>query len=155
MFDPLGVTGVSLASAPADLDATAWRNPDRYHPGWVYHGLLVGSATSAALLLHHLLAGRLLPPALTADMRRPHPVEGPLPGRPWHTAGYGLGLMIGSGEPAGCYEGHTGMGPGSTAAVFQRTGPDGAPPPRTAAVLAAQHAVGTVERRALALAAGT
>jgi CubicO group peptidase (beta-lactamase class C family) len=155
VFDPLGVTGVTLACAPADLDATAWRNPDRYHPGWVYHGLLLGSATSAALVLHHLLAGRLLPQALTAAMRQPYPVEGSVPGRPWRSAGYGLGLMIGSGEPAGRYEGHTGMGPGSTAAVFQRTRPDAARPPRTAAVMAAGHAAGVVERRAMALAAGT
>jgi len=32
-----------------------------YHPGWVYHGLLTGPATAAALLLDRLLRGDLRP----------------------------------------------------------------------------------------------
>ena len=38
-FGPLDLSSVRLAIGPSDLDITAWGNPDRYHPGWVYHGL--------------------------------------------------------------------------------------------------------------------
>ncbi len=65
---PLGISGVKVASLPADLAKTAWGNPAGYHPGWVYHGLLIGPAASAALLLHRLLGGALLPPALLSEM---------------------------------------------------------------------------------------
>ena len=82
VFNPLDIRGVRVARLPADLDATAWGNPAGYHPGWVYHGLLTGPAASAALLLHRLLAGHLLPPDLLAAMRAPHPVGGPVPDRP-------------------------------------------------------------------------
>src|SRR5580658_5547463 len=62
VFRPLGISGVAVAREPADLDATAWGNTRRYHPDWVYHGLLVGTPSAAALFLHRLLAGDLLPP---------------------------------------------------------------------------------------------
>src|SRR5215470_11355390 len=50
VFEPLGVPEVTLAREPADLDGTAWGNQSRYHPGWVYHGLAVGTPAEAALL---------------------------------------------------------------------------------------------------------
>ncbi len=143
---PLGVAGVAVAREPADLMATAWGNAAGYHPGWVYHGLLIGPPASAALLLHRLLAGALLPPALLAEMLTAHPVGGPVPERPWLTAGYGLGLMIGTGETGATYTGHTGGGPGSTAAVYQ------CGPRRTAAVFAPVDRPALVEREAIHLA---
>lgn len=146
VFGPLGVTGVAVAREPADMAATAWGNAAGYHPGWVYHGLLVGPPASAALLLHRLLAGALLPEALLAEMLSPYPVGGLVPGRPWRTAGYGLGLMIGRGETAATFVGHTGGGPGSTAAIYQ------CGPRRTAAAFAADEACATVEREAMHLA---
>ena len=66
-----------------------------YHPGWVYHGLLVGTVADAALLLDRLLAGNLLPPDLVQEMLTPFVLPGPVPGRPWAIPGYGLGLMTG------------------------------------------------------------
>jgi CubicO group peptidase (beta-lactamase class C family) len=48
VLNPLGVPGVRLAAKPADLSATAWGNASGYHPGWVYHGLLVGTPADAA-----------------------------------------------------------------------------------------------------------
>ena len=154
VFRPLGIDGVTVARQPADLDATAWGNPRRYHPGWVYHGLLVGTPSAAALLLHRLLAGGLLPPALLAAMHARHPVGGAIPGRPWRTAGYGLGLMIGQGKPQGEYVGHSGGGPGSTAAIYQRTGETvGARTRCTGAAFAPVDDLGTVEARATELAA--
>ena len=35
-----------------------------YHPGWVYHGLLVGPLREAAVLLDRLMTGTLLSPDL-------------------------------------------------------------------------------------------
>ena len=155
VFEPLGISGVVVAQEPADLDTTAWGNARGYHPGWVYHGLLVGPPVAAVLFLHRLLAGQLLPPDLLAAMHDAYPVGGVIPGRPWTTAGYGLGLMIGQGVPAGEYVGHTGGGPGSTSAIYQRAGPPiGAGARRTAAAFAPLDEPGPVEARATALAAG-
>ncbi len=153
VFAPLGIDGVSVARVPQDLDGIAWGNAPGYDPGWVYHGLLLGPAASAALFLHRLLAGQLLPEPLLAAMTTAHPVGGPVPGRPWRSAGYGLGLMIGEGEPQGVYIGHTGVGPGSTAAVYQQwvaAAPQGGR--RTVAVFAPLDEPVAVERQALALA---
>ncbi len=153
-FTPLGISGVAVAREPADLDATAWGNVQRYHPGWVYHGLLVGPLEAAALFLHRLLAGHLLAPDMLVAMREAHVVGGAIAGRPWTTAGYGLGVMIGQGEPPGEYIGHTGGGPGSTSAVYQRADPPANGSPRcTAAAFAPLDDPGVVEARAMALAA--
>ena len=150
---PLEVHGVVLAQAPADLDATAWGNARRYHPGWVYHGLLVGPAMSAALFLHRLLAGYLLPSHLLLAMQEAHQVGGLEPGRPWTQAAYGLGLMVGRGDPPGQYAGHTGGGPGSTAAVYRRVDATG-DSKCTAAAFSPLDDPGPVERHAMAQASG-
>ncbi len=175
VFGPLGIGGVTVASTPADLDQTAWGNVRRYHPGWVYHGLLVGPAAAAVSLLDGLLKGGLLPPVLLEAMMTAESVDGVVPGRPWRRTGYGLGLMIGEGDPRGwsifqpngsvrsecsseqsiraflpsqsvrdvLYVGHTGGGPGSTAAVY--AGPQG-----VAAAFAADEDQGNVEAAAMA-----
>jgi CubicO group peptidase (beta-lactamase class C family) len=96
VFGPLSISGVAVAKVSADLDVTAWGNRCRYHPEWVYHGLLIGPPSAAALFLHHLLAGDLLRPDLLAAMHDGHSVGGAISGRPWVTANYGLGLMMGS-----------------------------------------------------------
>jgi D-alanyl-D-alanine carboxypeptidase len=154
VFRPLGISSVTVAREPADLDVTAWGNTRRYHPDWVYHGLLVGTPSAAALFLHRLLAGNLLPPDLLIAMHDGHAVGGTIPGRPWKTANYGLGLMIGQGEPSGDYVGHTGGGPGSTSAVYQRTeGIMGARVRCTAAAFAPVDDPGMVEAQAMELAA--
>lgn len=147
VFHPLGITGVRVAYAPADLNTTAWGNPSGYHPGWVYHGLLVGSAADAAKVLHRLLGGGLLPRALLRDMLAAHPVGDPVPGRPWRTGNYGLGLMVGVGDTGATYVGHTGSGPGSTAAVYCCT--QGSR--RTVAAFARVDDPATVERHAMKL----
>jgi D-alanyl-D-alanine carboxypeptidase len=145
---PLGVPGVRLAHAPDDLAVTAWGNESGYHPGWVYHGLLIGTPAEAALFVDRLLAGALLPAALREAMETPCPIGGPVPGRPWSTAGYGLGLMVDPASPRGRASGHTGQGPGSTAAAYRFADLD---PPCTAAAFAAVEDQGAVERAVLAL----
>ncbi|MCY1552074.1 hypothetical protein D9M68_884490 [compost metagenome] len=90
-----------------------------YDPGWVYHGLLVGPLAEAALLLDRLLAGHLLPQALLRDMQTVRTLGGPMPGRPWVSPGYGLGLMQGPEGGGLTLSGHTGAGPGSVVAIYR------------------------------------
>jgi CubicO group peptidase (beta-lactamase class C family) len=116
---PLGVAGVRLAQTPGDVQGAP-----AYHPGWVYHGLLVGPLSGAALFLDGLLAGQLLPETLLREMQTARQLGGPIPGRPWVSAGYGLGLMQGTVDAgvAGLrVAGHTGVGPGSVVAVYRCT----------------------------------
>ena len=78
VFGPLHLGSVRLARSPEDLDQTVWGNPNRYHPGWVYHGLLMGTAVDAARLVDGLFTGGLLPAPLVETMRTPHPLGGAL-----------------------------------------------------------------------------
>jgi hypothetical protein len=129
---------------------TAFAGGHGYHPGWVYHGTIVGPVADAALALHRLMAGALLGPAALAAMADALPVGGPLPGRPWRRTGYGLGLMAGEmaagpdGRPLDVV-GHTGGGPGSVGAVYRaaRRGRSA-----TVAVFAAGDDAGRVEQEA-------
>lgn len=148
VFAPLGLPGARLAGKPADLSSTAWGNGQGYHPGWVYHGLLVGPPAEAALFLDRLLAGRLLPAALMGAMLDCRPIGGPVAGRPWRAPAYGLGLMVDTASPRGRCLGHSGAGPGSTAAAYHLPDLD---PPRTVAAFAPLDDVAIVERAALAL----
>jgi len=147
-LDPLGVPGARLGSEPADLSTTAWGNASGYHPGWVYHGLLVGTPAEAALLFDRLLSGRLLPAVLTGAMRDCRPVGGPVAGRPWRSPAYGLGLMEDAASPLGRCLGHSGAGPGSSAAAYHFPHLD---PPRTVAAFAPVDDLGMVERAVLAV----
>lgn len=150
VLSPLGLDSVGLAGEPADLAGTAWGNARTYHPGWVYHGLLIGTPGDAARFLHGLISGDILPPDLLAEMTEAHPLGGPLPGRPWETTGYGLGLMIGRMAAAGLAVGHSGAGPGSVAAVYHFPG---LPVARTVAVFTAADDEGVTEHEAARLAA--
>lgn len=119
VFDSLGLDSVWLATSPRDLVKTAWGNDTGYDPGWVYHGLLIGTPADAVRFLHSLLSGVVLPADLLAEMTTRHPIgDEPLPGRPWETIGYGLGLMIGRMTSVGLAIGHSGGGPGSVSAVY-------------------------------------
>jgi CubicO group peptidase (beta-lactamase class C family) len=144
---PLGLSHVRLAREPADLAAVSMGAAAGYHPGWVYHGLLVGPLHEAALLLDRLMGGTLLSPGLLRDMLAARPLGGAVPGRPWREPGYGLGVMLeaGSGEPVG----HTGGGPGSTIAVYRRVPSTG---PVVVAAFAHSNDQGGIERIAFGLA---
>lgn len=119
VLQPLGVPGVRLAKTPADLRGVDMSSAAAYHPGWVYHGLLVGRVCDAALLLDRLLDTNLLPEMLRAEMQARRVLGGPLAGRPWLVAGYALGLMQGDVEGGLTLDGHTGCGPGSVIAVYR------------------------------------
>jgi D-alanyl-D-alanine carboxypeptidase len=115
---PLGITGAFVASTREDWDRTLWGGARGYHPGWVYHGLVVGSPSAAATLLHRLLFSDAMPPALRAEMLTPLLIGGAFQGRPAVAPGYGLGLMIDTASPLGRVVGHTDQGPGSTWCVY-------------------------------------
>jgi D-alanyl-D-alanine carboxypeptidase len=57
---PLLLSSVRLATAPADMDEVFWPALRAYHPGWVYHGCLIGTPIDAAKLLHALFSGLIL-----------------------------------------------------------------------------------------------
>lgn len=117
---PLGLTDVSLARTADDLKDVMMGTAAGYDPAWVYHGLLIGTLTDAALLLDGLLAGHILPPALLREMQTARELGGPIPGRPWLKPGYALGLMQGPDEQGLLLSGHTAGGPGSVVAVYRR-----------------------------------
>jgi CubicO group peptidase (beta-lactamase class C family) len=119
VLEPLGLSDTRLALERVDLRGVVMGEAEGYHPGWVYHGLLIGPPHEAAQLLDGLFAGALLPAELVHEMRSARRVGPAVPGRPWTEPGYGLGLMIemaGSDGPVG----HTGGGPGTTIAVYRR-----------------------------------
>jgi CubicO group peptidase (beta-lactamase class C family) len=142
VLDPLAIEA-RLARRPADLVGVEMGEATGYHPGWVYHGLLVGPLEEAARLLHRLLAGSLLPASLLEQMRTAHVLGGRVAERPWKRPGYGLGLMSGLTQGGIEVEGHTGSGPGSVCAVFhdRRRAPS-----RVAAAFATTKDTATVER---------
>jgi hypothetical protein len=122
IFSPLGISGVVVGTTPADLDASQWGNATRYQPRWVYHGLLIGTATAAARTLYGILEGDLLSAGLMAEMRKQIPLGTEMPGRPSRNFGYGMGLMIALDGPAGPAYGHTGHDWTSVAAVYHFPG---------------------------------
>lgn len=155
VLEPLGLAEARLALTPEDMNATLFPGGHGYHPGWVYHGTVIGPAGEAALALDRLLGGHLLPPPSLAAMLADHPLGGPLPGRPWLTTGYGLGLMIGTLRVEAGQEimvaGHSAGGPGSVGAVYRRLDAAG---PRTAAAFAPASDEGLTEHRVTELLTG-
>lgn len=115
---PLGLRSLRLATGRQDFRDLPFPGAQRYHPGWVYHGCLIGSAEHAARLMHALFADKILKPESLTQMTAARPVGGALPGRPWTECGYGLGLMCGRFGAAGRVLGHSGGGPFSLAAVY-------------------------------------
>jgi CubicO group peptidase (beta-lactamase class C family) len=82
-FRPLGLKDVRVASVPADLRGSPLAIPEGYHPGWVFHGLVLGTPAQAALFLSRLLSGNLLDAVLLKFMRERFAIsEGATPDRP-------------------------------------------------------------------------
>ena len=121
VLTPLGIVHAGFARRPEELIGTRWGNAGTYHPGWVYHGLMVGSPAAAALLLDRLLRGDLLSSASLRAMRESFRLGAPIPGRPWPAPGHGLGLTIETTAPRS-FMCHTGQGPARTGAVYPRRG---------------------------------
>jgi len=119
VFVPLGIATVRFATARTDLHGEHLGGSQNYDPAWVYHGLLIGPVSDAALLLDRLFSGTLLPASLLQDMQATRVLGGRMAGRPWVSPGYALGLMRGPVEGGLILAGHTGGGPGSTVAVYR------------------------------------
>ena len=152
VFDALGLDSAYLAKNAVDLDDTAWGNRGQYDPGWVYHGLLVGTPGDAVRFLHRLMVGDVLPRELLTEMQTRLAITGRLPGRPWATLGYGLGLMIGEMDRAGMAMGHAGGGPGSVSAIYHFGDQT---PPCTVGTFTQSDDDGIVEHQAVRLARPT
>ncbi|APG49140.1 serine hydrolase domain-containing protein [Phaeobacter porticola] len=116
--DPLGLDSIELATTRKHLSRVHWDGAKRYHPGWVYHGCLTGTAADAARLLHALFTGRLLNADILEQMLIGHPLGGAVEGRPWTKCGYATGLMSGRCGSVGRTVGHSGGGPYSVNAVY-------------------------------------
>ncbi|WP_053119596.1 serine hydrolase [Pseudomonas sp. P1.31] len=118
-ISPLGLSNVRFAKTRADLQTTHLGSTLNYDPAWVYHGLLTGPVSQAALFLDRLLSTDLLPSNLLQAMQTTRTLGGSIPGRPWITAGYGFGVMQGTIDGGYSLCGHTGCGPGSVIAVYR------------------------------------
>ena len=155
IFDPLGLPQPRLARTVKDMRTTAFPGVDHYHPGWVFHGVVVGPVVDAALALHGIMHGDLISAASRDEMLSKHPLGGAIEGRPWVTPGYGLGLMMGEMRHEGARPllamGHSAGGPGSVGAVY--CFPE-ARWCRTVAVFNPAIEEGVAEHEALRLAAG-
>lgn len=132
VFAPLGLASASVAVRAEDLQGLLFGQSasfgaasvaDRYHPGWVAHGVAAMTAQDAARFVHGLASPGYLPDALALRMRAGAPVNAPMGGRPWVEPAYGLGLMVELDPLVGASWGHTGGGPGVTLAAYHFPGP--------------------------------
>jgi D-alanyl-D-alanine carboxypeptidase len=89
----------------------------RYHPGWVSHGVVAATASEVAIFVDGLLRGKVVGPALVAEMCQGVAVPGSHPRFTRPT--YGLGLMIDPDSAFGQVAGHGGGGPGYAVGAFQ------------------------------------
>lgn len=114
----IGLTSVRLASSISEFAEVHRAAMRGYDPRWVYHGCLVGTPGDACRLLQALFAGQLLRPETLERMLERHHLGASIPGRPWTSHGYALGLMSGEMASAGRVIGHSGGGPGCVNAVY-------------------------------------
>jgi D-alanyl-D-alanine carboxypeptidase len=149
IFAPLQIAKTRVALTPSDLLQTHWGNQTNYDPRWVYHGLLIGPPSDAVMFLARLWAGDVVRPELLSAMKVPRILGGELPGRPWRTTGYGLGLMIGMMDGVGRVVGHSGRGPASVSALYTFLDLPGRP---TVAAFAQGSDAGVAEHEAVRLA---
>jgi len=131
---PLGLGSTAVAESLADLAALvpafsrfglagseARDVRSSYHPGWVWHGVVVSTPADLCVFYRGLFEGAVVSQASLEEMTRLVPVEVPWPhGR----AGYGLGLMGSRDRPR---YGHNGGGPGYTASAWCARDAPGAP----------------------------
>lgn len=118
VFAPAGVSGPRLALTREDLAGVAMGGAPDYHPGWVYHGLVVGAVLDAARVLRALVEGRLVRFETMLERRALPQHRSDLHRDP----AYGLGLMLSATDPLARPLGHTGGGPGSSFAAYMQGG---------------------------------
>ncbi|WP_285295734.1 serine hydrolase domain-containing protein [Aureimonas altamirensis] len=121
VFNPAGLTTARLATGPADLADVSMGEATDYHPGWVYHGLAIGTAMDAARLLQLLLQDQLLNERTLSRMRQSKALP-QFRNDLYPDPAYGMGLMLRATNPIDHPIGHTGSGPGSEIAVYGQGG---------------------------------
>jgi len=119
VFEPAGLESARLAIKPSDLADVQMADATGYHPGWVYHGLVVGTVKDAARLLWELAYGELLKPVSLAAMKERRPLP-ECRSEVHPDPAYVLGIMLTANEPDAHPLGHGGAGPGSKIAVYAR-----------------------------------
>lgn len=87
-----------------------------YHPSWVAHSVVISTAPELAKIIDALFRGEILDLSLVEQMSHPVYNLGKYP--LFENLGYGLGLFIDTQSPYGMAKGHTGEGPGYSAAAF-------------------------------------
>jgi D-alanyl-D-alanine carboxypeptidase len=130
LTDPLGLSSMSVATTLADLrpllpghstyltdGGPAIDVRERYHPGWVAHGVIAANVIDVATFYDALFDGRIVSAASLQQMKQTVPVPQGRP--PFQSAQYGLGLMCDPQAPGGAIYGHTGGGPGYHAACYR------------------------------------
>jgi CubicO group peptidase (beta-lactamase class C family) len=119
VFDQAGLKTARLALKPGDTVDVQMGNVSRYDPGWVYHGLIVGTVADAARLLWALVSGRLLEQRMFGWMIEPRPLPD-YRSDSFPDPAYGLGLMLNATDAGAHPLGHSGEGPGSRIAVYAK-----------------------------------
>ncbi len=126
-FTPLGLKHTFVATSLSDVTGlmpgyTAMFGEglqdmsQRYHPGWVSHGVVVSTAAELAMMMDALMTGQILDGLLVEQMAQPVHSLGPHP--PLTNVGCGLGLFMDTDSPYGRVAGHNGGGPGYSIAAF-------------------------------------
>lgn len=87
-----------------------------YHPGWVAHSVVISTAPELARIIDALFRSQILDASLVEQMSHPIQNLGKFP--LFENLGYGLGLFVDTESPHGKVAGHTGEGPGYSAAAF-------------------------------------
>jgi CubicO group peptidase (beta-lactamase class C family) len=121
VFTPAKLTSARLAVTTDDLADVRMGDVSNYHPGWVYHGLIVGTAVDAANLLRSLFDGDLVKPETLSRMLDARPLP-QFRAQLHPDPAYGLGLMLTATNPHDHPIGHSGSGPGSRIAVYAQQG---------------------------------
>ena len=129
VLDPLGLVYTRVAETRADLqavvpayaaavgaDGLAYDVRQRYHPGWVAHGVVVSTPRDVVTCYGGVLSGALL----SAQRVRAMTTLVHVPGASFRFGplGYGVGLMGTAVSPDGPLWGHNGSGPGFRASAF-------------------------------------
>lgn len=120
---------------------------ERYHLGWVAHGVVASTVTETAAVVAALFdEDCLLPPNLLREMCTVTPLP-VMPDRPFRRPGYGMGLQIDSGWSNMVIYGHTGGGPGARVCALH-----GSHPTRPVTVVVATPGEDIAQCEAMALA---
>ncbi|HUO90455.1 MAG TPA: serine hydrolase domain-containing protein [Rhizomicrobium sp.] len=149
VFAPLGIHAF-VTRRRDDMQRLAFANLRSYDPNWVYHGLVVGTASDAARFLECAFTTDFLSEASRAAMFDAVPPPSVPADRPFVTPRAATGLMVDPDGPHGLWYGHTGGGPGSVCAVYRFPDLD---PSRTVAAFSDDRDEGAIERAVLEIAA--